>query len=142
MLARIGLLFSSPWHDDSMVEGPVIYDNCKHQVNVYGETRVYKRDCGQLVPKPATATKTKTDWREGSAGRSAKARKQASQQQMTVDSVMGRAWSKSGDVDFAIQDLLQDRHIRTSRPCSGSRAVSLQVKGSHPSGQGQAAHCA
>ena len=46
-----------------MDAGPGIY-NYKHQVNAYGETSVYKRDCGQLVPKPAVVNKT--DWREGS----------------------------------------------------------------------------
>ena len=44
--------------DDSMETGPDIYDNYKHQVNVYGETSVYKRDCGQLVPKPVATSKT------------------------------------------------------------------------------------
>ena len=44
--------------DDSMTAGPGIYDNYMRQVNAYGETSVYKRDCGQLVPKSATATKT------------------------------------------------------------------------------------
>jgi hypothetical protein len=66
--------------DDSMTAGPGIYDNYKRQVNAYGETSVYKRDCGQLVPKPVAATKT--DWREGSATRAATPKKQASQQQM------------------------------------------------------------
>jgi hypothetical protein len=32
--------------DKSMVAGPDIYDNYKRQVNSYGETSVYKRDCG------------------------------------------------------------------------------------------------
>ena len=54
--------------DESKVAGPGIYDNYKHQVNAHGETIVYKRDCGQLVPKPTVAAKT--DWREGSAVRS------------------------------------------------------------------------
>ena len=44
--------------DDIMTTGPDIYDNYKCQVNAYGETRVYKRDCGQLVPKPADTPKT------------------------------------------------------------------------------------
>ena len=44
--------------DDNMTAGPGIYDNYKRQVNAYGETSVYKRDCGQLVPKPVVATKT------------------------------------------------------------------------------------
>ena len=44
--------------DESMTAGPGIYDNYKRQVNAYGETSVYKRDCGQLVPKPAVANKT------------------------------------------------------------------------------------
>jgi hypothetical protein len=47
----------------NMSAGPDIYDNYKRQVNAYGETRVYKRVSGQLVPKPAGAPKT--DWREG-----------------------------------------------------------------------------
>ena len=37
--------------DDSMTTGPDIHDNYNHQVNAYGETRVYKCDCGQLAPK-------------------------------------------------------------------------------------------
>jgi hypothetical protein len=44
--------------DESMVAGPGIYDNYKRQVNSYGETSVYKRDCGQLVPKPVVVNKT------------------------------------------------------------------------------------
>ena len=44
--------------DDIMTAGPDIYDNYKRQVHAYGETRVYKRDCGQLVPKTATTPKT------------------------------------------------------------------------------------
>jgi hypothetical protein len=44
--------------DESMTAGPGIYDNYKRQVNTYGETSVYKRDCGQLVPKPAVTNKT------------------------------------------------------------------------------------
>jgi hypothetical protein len=68
--------------DESMVTGPVIYDNYKRQVNAYGETSVYKRDCGQLVPKQAVANKT--DCREGISGRSAKPKKQVSQQQMAA----------------------------------------------------------
>jgi hypothetical protein len=44
--------------DESMSAGPGIYDNYKPQVNAYGETSVYKRDCGQLVPKPTVANKT------------------------------------------------------------------------------------
>ena len=39
---------------------PGIYDNYKCQVNDYGETRVYKRDCGHLVPKSVDTSKT--DW--------------------------------------------------------------------------------
>ena len=61
-----------------MTAGPGISDNYKSQVNVYGETSVYKRDCGQLVPKAAVATKT--DWRVGSAVRDGKPKNQASQQ--------------------------------------------------------------
>ena len=59
--------------DERMAVGPVIYDNYKRQVNTYGETSVYKSDCGQLVPKPAT--ETKTDCREGSAVRVTKPKK-------------------------------------------------------------------
>ena len=44
--------------DDIMEGGPGIYDNYNHQVNAYGETSVYKSDCGQLVPKPVTTPKT------------------------------------------------------------------------------------
>jgi hypothetical protein len=44
--------------DESMAAGPGIYDNYKSQVNAYGETSVYKRDCGQLVPTPTVANKT------------------------------------------------------------------------------------
>ena len=40
------------------------------QVNDYGETSVYKCDCGQLVPKVEDTPKT--DWRDGSTARSAK----------------------------------------------------------------------
>jgi hypothetical protein len=68
--------------DESMSAGPGIYDNYKRQVNTYGETSVYKRDCGQLVPKPTVVNKT--DWNEGSAVRTAKSKKQVPQQQMTV----------------------------------------------------------
>jgi len=32
-----------------MASGPGIYDNYKLQVNSYGETSVFNRDCGQLV---------------------------------------------------------------------------------------------
>jgi hypothetical protein len=49
---------------------------------------VYKRDCGHLVPKPAAATKT--DWREGSAARADKPKKQAPQQQMAAASAPSR----------------------------------------------------
>ena len=35
--------------DDSMAAGPGIYDNYKNLVNSYGETSVYKCDCGQVV---------------------------------------------------------------------------------------------
>jgi hypothetical protein len=65
-----------------MAAGPCIYDNYKCQVNAYGETSVYKHDCGQLVPKPAV--ENKTDWRDGSAARAAKPKKQVSQQQMAA----------------------------------------------------------
>ena len=59
--------------DENMTGGPDIYDNYKRQVNTYGETSVYKRDCAQLVPK--LATETKTDCREGSAVRATKPKK-------------------------------------------------------------------
>ena len=74
--------------DESMTTGPDIYDNYKRQVNAYGETSVYKRDCGHLVPKPADATKT--DWREGSSVRVDKTKKHVTQQQMTVTSAPAR----------------------------------------------------
>jgi hypothetical protein len=51
-------------------------------INVSGETSVYKRDCGQFVPKPVAATKT--DWREASAVSPVKPKKQAPQQQMSA----------------------------------------------------------
>jgi hypothetical protein len=60
------------------------YDSYKRQVNAYGLTSVYKRDSGQLVPKPADATKI--DWREGSATRVSKPKKQVPQQQMAAAS--------------------------------------------------------
>ena len=63
--------------DENMTAGPGIYDNYNHQVNVCGETRVYKRDCGQLVPKPAAATRT--DWSEGIAVRAVKPKKHVPQ---------------------------------------------------------------
>jgi hypothetical protein len=44
--------------DGSIVPGPGIYDNYKRQVNAYGETSVYKRVCGHLVPKPDVVNKT------------------------------------------------------------------------------------
>ncbi len=44
--------------DDNMVTDPDIYDNCKREVHDYGETIVYKRDCGLLVPKPVDTPKT------------------------------------------------------------------------------------
>jgi hypothetical protein len=65
-----------------MAAGPGIYDNYKCQVNAYGETSVYKCDCGQLVPKAAVVNKT--DWLEGSAVRTDKTKKQVPQQQMTA----------------------------------------------------------
>ena len=74
--------------DESMSAGPDIYDNYKRQVNAYGETSVYKRDCGQFVPKPAA--ETKTDWREGSAVRVTKPKKHVSQHKMTVVSAPTR----------------------------------------------------
>jgi hypothetical protein len=78
-----------------MAAGPGIYDNYKRQVNAYGETSVYKRDCGQLVPKPAVANKT--DWRDGSAARAAKPKKQAPQQQMTAALAPARPQSGRGN---------------------------------------------
>ena len=68
--------------NDSMAAGPDIFDNYRRQVNDYGETSVYKCDCVQLVPNPAPAPKT--DWCDGSAARSTKTRKQATQYQMTA----------------------------------------------------------
>ena len=44
--------------DDRMTTDPDIYDNYKRQVHVYGETRVYKCDYGQLVPKTEDTPKT------------------------------------------------------------------------------------
>ena len=61
--------------DDKMVTGPVIYDNYKRQVIAYGETIVYKRDCGHLVPK--TAATSKTDWCNRRAEKSVKTKKKA-----------------------------------------------------------------
>jgi hypothetical protein len=80
--------------DESMAAGPGIYDNYKRQVNAYGETSVYKRDCGQLVPKPAASTKI--DWREGSAARAAKPKKQVPQQQMAAASAPARPQAGRG----------------------------------------------
>ena len=71
--------------DDNMVVGPDTYDNYKRQVNSYGETIVYLRDCGQLVPKPVA--KTTTDWCDRSDDRSTKTKEEASHQQMVVDTV-------------------------------------------------------
>ena len=65
-----------------MAAGPDIYDNYKCEVNSYGETSVYNRDCGQLVPKPVTTPKT--DWCDGIAVRSDETKKQTPQQQMTT----------------------------------------------------------
>jgi hypothetical protein len=81
--------------DERMTAGPGIYDNYKRQVNAYGETSVYKRDCGQLVPKPAVTNKT--DWREGSAARVAKPKKQVPQQQMDAAPAPGRPQSGRGN---------------------------------------------
>ena len=81
--------------DESMAAGPGIYDNYKRQVNAYGETSVYKRDCGQLVPKPAVANKT--DWRDASAARAAKPKKQAPQQQMAAALAPARPQSGRGN---------------------------------------------
>ena len=77
--------------DKSIAAGPSIYDNYKRQVNAYGETSVYKRHCGQLVPKLAAATKT--DWCEGSADRAVKPKKQVPQQQMVATSAPVRPQS-------------------------------------------------
>ena len=41
---------------DIMTTDPDIYDNYKSQVNAYGETSVYKSDCGQFVPKSESAS--------------------------------------------------------------------------------------
>ena len=73
--------------DDIMAAGPDIYDNYKRQVNSYGETSVYKRDCGQLVPKPVTTPKT--DWCDGSATTSVKTKKLASHQQLSETICLG-----------------------------------------------------
>jgi hypothetical protein len=81
--------------DESMSAGPGIYDKYKCQVNSYGETSVYKRDCGHLVPKPAVANKT--DWCEGSAARSAKSKKQVPQQQMAAALASDRPQSGRGN---------------------------------------------
>jgi hypothetical protein len=78
--------------DESIAAGPGIHDNYMRQVNAYGETSVYKSDCGQLVPKPAVVNKT--DWRDGSAARAAKTKKHVPQQQMTE--VPASARPKSG----------------------------------------------
>ena len=69
--------------DDIMTVGPDIYDNYKHLTNPCGETIVYKRDCGQLVPKPTVTSKT--DWRDGSVVRSSKTKKQTPHHQMVSD---------------------------------------------------------
>jgi hypothetical protein len=50
-----------------------------------GETSVYNRDCGQLVPKPAAASKT--NWLDGSADSASKPKKQVPHQQTTAASV-------------------------------------------------------
>ena len=68
-----------------MASGPGIYDNYKLQVNSYGETSVFNRDCGQLVPKPAAASKT--NWLDGSADSASKPKKQVPHQQTTAASV-------------------------------------------------------
>ena len=78
-----------------MVGGPGIYDNYKLQVNAYGETSVYKRDCGQLVPKPVVANKT--DCHDGSADRVAKPKKQVPHQQMTAAPAPARPESGRGN---------------------------------------------
>ena len=50
------LLAHTNWAtDNSMHVGPGIYNDYKRQVNAYGETSVYKRDCGQLVPRSGLA---------------------------------------------------------------------------------------
>ncbi len=68
--------------DENMEAGPGIYDNYKHQVNTYDETSVYKRDCGQLVPKSADTPKT--DCRDGRVVRSVKTKKQETLEEMTA----------------------------------------------------------
>ena len=75
--------------DDSMAAGPGIYDPYRRQVNAYGQISVYKRECSQLVP-PKAALPAKTDWREGSAAKSAKSKKQQPQQQMAAAAVPAR----------------------------------------------------
>ena len=75
--------------DDSMAAGPGIYDPYRRQVNAYGQISVYKRECSQLVP-PKAALPAKTDWREGSAAKSAKSKKQQLQQQMAAAAVPAR----------------------------------------------------
>jgi hypothetical protein len=81
--------------DESMAAGPGIYDNYKHQVNAYGETSVYKRDCGHLTPKPTVANKT--DWRDGIAVRTAKPKKRVPHQQMTAAPAPVRPQSGRGN---------------------------------------------
>jgi hypothetical protein len=71
-----------------------IYDINKRQVNSFGETIGYKRDSEQLVPKPVAATTT--EWREGSATRSAKPKIQAPQQQMAVVAAHARPHAGCG----------------------------------------------
>jgi hypothetical protein len=58
------------------------------------DTSVYKCDCGQLVSK--TADSTKIDWREGSAARAAKPKKQVPQQQMVAASAPARPQTGRG----------------------------------------------
>ena len=74
--------------DDNMTTDPAIYDDYKRQVNVYGETSVYKRDYGKLVPKPVVTPKT--DWCDGSVSRSGKTKQQTPHQKMTVVSAPPR----------------------------------------------------
>jgi len=85
----------------------------------------------------------------------------ASQLRLQESAPMGRAWSKSGvqkgsslcAQTFGAEIRRPARcgfcnsrssqgpsHRGLPRPCSGRRPVPLQIKGSHPSGQGQAAH--
>ena len=75
--------------DNSMAADPGIYDPYRCQVNAYGQLSLYKCECSHLVPPKATLP-PKTDWREGSAAKSVKAKKQHPQQQMAAAAVPAR----------------------------------------------------